>query len=64
MDVKTTIETRRAVRKLDPAHVMSEDEIQELMAFPLEQVAQHAAAGEGVLQVQFVDAAHERQIVR
>ncbi len=35
MDVKTTIETRRAVRKLDPAHVMSEDEIQELMSLAM-----------------------------
>ena len=35
MDVKTTIETRRAVRTLDPAHVMTEGEIRELMSLAM-----------------------------
>ena len=34
------------------------------MAFPPEHVAQHPAAGKGILQVQFVDPAHQRQICR
>lgn len=35
MDVRTAIESRRAVRKLDPAHVIGEDEIRELMSLTL-----------------------------
>lgn len=35
MDVKTAIESRRAVRKLDPAHCLSEDEIRELMSLTM-----------------------------
>lgn len=35
MDARTAIETRRAVRKLDPAHVIGEDEIRELMSLTL-----------------------------
>ena len=29
-----------------------------------QRVAQHAAAGEGMLEMQFVDAPHQRQILR
>ncbi|MDP2810952.1 MAG: nitroreductase family protein [Rhodocyclaceae bacterium] len=35
MDVRTAIETRRAVRKFDPAHVIGEDKIRELMSLTL-----------------------------
>lgn len=35
MDVVTAIESRRAVRKLDPSHVMSEDEIRELLSLAM-----------------------------
>ena len=34
------------------------------MAFGPQQVAQHAAAGERVLQMQLVDPAHQRQVRR
>lgn len=35
MDVKTAIESRRAVRKLDPSHHLGEAEIQELMSLTM-----------------------------
>lgn len=35
MDVKTAIETRRAVRKLDPDHRLSDGEIRELMSLTM-----------------------------
>lgn len=35
MDVRTAIETRRAVKQFDPAHTMSEAEIEELMSLAM-----------------------------
>ncbi|HSJ80321.1 MAG TPA: nitroreductase family protein, partial [Thiobacillus sp.] len=32
MDVRTAIETRRAIKQFDPGHVMTEQEIDTLMA--------------------------------
>ena len=32
MDVRTAIETRRAIKQFDPSHVMTEQEIDALMA--------------------------------
>ena len=39
-------------------HMLAAD----LMAFSLEHVAQHAAAGKRIVEVQFVDPAHQRQV--
>lgn len=35
MDVRTAIETRRAVKQFDPAHTMSEAEVDALMSLTL-----------------------------
>lgn len=35
MDVKMAIENRRAIRKLDPAHVMKDDEVLEMMSLAM-----------------------------